>query len=137
MSTMNPQPPLVCSAADIIPANNIIFHLNDGLVEVLKITPTEFFVRGVKVEQGEGEAKAVYDAFCEWLQKSKQESLSPRENVTSESFKVFKRNVLPKSWIAVSKDALNNHSTWIASSECPDCMFPNNGHLQYSNGKSK
>ena len=50
--------------------NNIVFLLDEGKTEAMKITPDGFFVRGVQVEQGEGEAKAVYDAFCSWLQTS-------------------------------------------------------------------
>lgn len=36
-------------------------------VEMLRITRDGFFVRGVKVEQGEGEAQAVYEAFMTWM----------------------------------------------------------------------
>jgi hypothetical protein len=34
---------------------------------VLLITPDKFIVRGVEVEQGEGEAQKVYDAFVDFL----------------------------------------------------------------------
>lgn len=34
---------------------------------MLRISPDGFWVRGEKVPQGEGEAKAVYDAFVSWL----------------------------------------------------------------------
>ena len=35
--------------------------------EMLKITKDGFYVRGVKVEQGPGEAEAVYTAFKEFM----------------------------------------------------------------------
>ena len=41
--------------------------LNAGQDEMLKITPTGFYVRGVAVEQGAGEAAAVYQAFKQWM----------------------------------------------------------------------
>ena len=46
--------------------NDIIFNAgtND---EMLKITQDGFYVRGVRVEQGPGEAEAVYKAFKEFM----------------------------------------------------------------------
>lgn len=46
--------------------NNITFHAakND---EMLKITSDGFYVRGVKLEQDEQEARKVYEAFHSWL----------------------------------------------------------------------
>jgi len=35
--------------------------------EMLKITPAGFWVRGVKVPQGPDEARAVYEAFQQWM----------------------------------------------------------------------
>jgi hypothetical protein len=35
--------------------------------EMLKITRTGFYVRGVKVEQDDKEAQLVYNAFKEWM----------------------------------------------------------------------
>ncbi len=46
--------------------SNITFNAekND---EMLKITSDGFYVRGVKLEQDEQEARRVYDAFHSWL----------------------------------------------------------------------
>ena len=38
-----------------------------GGEEMLRVSPDGFWVRGVKVEQDEGEAQAVYDAFKQWM----------------------------------------------------------------------
>ena len=38
-----------------------------GGEEMLKIGPTGFWVRGVKVEQDAQEAQAVYNAFKQWM----------------------------------------------------------------------
>ena len=50
---------------------NICFHAGNSLdhaqTEMLKITKTGFYVRGVKVEQDDREAETVYNAFCEWM----------------------------------------------------------------------
>ena len=35
--------------------------------EMLRVGPDGFWVRGVKVEQDEGEAQAVYNAFKQWM----------------------------------------------------------------------
>lgn len=45
--------------------NSVIINLNQ--TEWIKITDNGFWVRGVKVEQDEKEAKTVYDAFREFL----------------------------------------------------------------------
>lgn len=50
---------------DIAPAD-ISFHTAAG-ESMMRITPDAFYVRGVQVEQGEGEAQAVYEAFKTWL----------------------------------------------------------------------
>lgn len=38
-----------------------------GGSEMLKITPAGFWVRGIKVPQGPDEARAVYEAFQQWM----------------------------------------------------------------------
>jgi hypothetical protein len=48
--------------------NSVNFML-DNNEEVMSIRQDGFYVRGVKVEQNEDEAKKVYDTFCEWLSK--------------------------------------------------------------------
>jgi hypothetical protein len=50
-------------------AGNIVFHAGTDLDsgEMLKITQTGFYVRGVKVEQDDREAQLVYNAFKEWM----------------------------------------------------------------------
>lgn len=58
----NPSPVLSVSAP---PASNIVLHA--GPAEMLKITENAFYVRGVAVEQGPGEAAAVYAAFKQWM----------------------------------------------------------------------
>ena len=45
--------------------NNII--CSAGSVEMLRIGPNGFWVRGIKVEQDEQEAQAVYNAFKQWM----------------------------------------------------------------------
>lgn len=40
---------------------------DSGNGEMLKVTKDGFYVRGVKVEQGPGEAEAVYAAFKEFM----------------------------------------------------------------------
>lgn len=44
---------------------NIDFYAQD--TTMLSIREDGFYVRGVKVEQDENEARAVYDAFSNWL----------------------------------------------------------------------
>lgn len=41
--------------------------LNAGSTEMIKISPEGFYVRGQAVEQGPGEAEAVYAAFKQWM----------------------------------------------------------------------
>lgn len=45
---------------------DIVKFFSGGEV-ALEISNGGFYVRGVKVEQGDGEAEAVYKAFKEWL----------------------------------------------------------------------
>ena len=47
------------------PENNITLLANNS--EMLKVSADGFYVRGVKLEQDEKEAKAVFDAFHGWL----------------------------------------------------------------------
>ena len=49
------------------PEANSIVMCGKADEEMLKITDTGFWVRGVKVEQDEQEAKAVYEGFKAWL----------------------------------------------------------------------
>ena len=46
-------------------ANDI--HLTAGGEEMLRVAKDGFYVRGVKVEADEKEAKAVYEAFKSWM----------------------------------------------------------------------
>jgi hypothetical protein len=51
-------------------AGNIVFHAGNSLednTEMLKITKTGFYVRGILVEQDDKEAEIVYNAFREFL----------------------------------------------------------------------
>lgn len=48
---------------------NIIFWLRDN-AEIMSIRPDGFYVRGVKLEQDEKEAREVYDAMKLWLKNS-------------------------------------------------------------------
>ena len=50
-------------------AGNIVFHAGTDLdsSEMLKITQTGFYVRGIKVDQDDKEAEIVYNAFKEWM----------------------------------------------------------------------
>ena len=47
------------------PKNDIT--LRSGTTEMLKISEDGFYVRGVKLEQDDTEAKQVYNCFKEWL----------------------------------------------------------------------
>jgi hypothetical protein len=49
------------------PEQDTIILSAGGDQEMLKITKDGFYVRGVKVEQDEKEAEAVYKAFKRWL----------------------------------------------------------------------
>lgn len=46
-------------------SDSIVFNAADN--EMLKVTQDGFWVRGVRVEQGPGEAEAVYAAFKEFM----------------------------------------------------------------------
>ena len=48
--------------------NSVNFML-DNNEEIMSIRQDGFYVRGIKLEQDEDEAKKVYDTFCEWLSK--------------------------------------------------------------------
>jgi hypothetical protein len=48
------------------PTPNNIICLAGG-EEMLRVGPDGFWVRGVKVEQDEKEAQAVYNAFKQWM----------------------------------------------------------------------
>lgn len=48
------------------PPNNTIV-LCSGTTEMLKVSEDGFYVRGVKLEQDDREAKQVYNCFKEWL----------------------------------------------------------------------
>jgi hypothetical protein len=50
-------------------AGNIVFHAGPDLEksEMLKITKTGFYVRGIPVKQDDREAEIVYNAFKEFL----------------------------------------------------------------------
>ena len=55
----------VFSIASTSTTSNIVLFA--GADEMLKITQDGFYVRGVKVPQDEREAKAVYEAFLQWM----------------------------------------------------------------------
>lgn len=55
-------PSMIVSAT---PSNNIVLH--SAGTEMLRVADDGFYVRGVRVEQDETEAKQVYDAFKSWL----------------------------------------------------------------------
>lgn len=47
--------------------NTITFTMGNASSEMIRISPEGFWIRGVKVEQDEKEAKIVYEAFKQWL----------------------------------------------------------------------
>lgn len=49
------------------PPSSVAFHTSPEDVPMLTISENGFWVRGVKVEQDENEAKNVYNAFCQWM----------------------------------------------------------------------
>lgn len=51
----------------LVMEDTFIFRLENPAHEVLRFTANEFYVRGVKVDTGPGEAKAVFDAFKQWV----------------------------------------------------------------------
>lgn len=62
----NPKPVMTIHGADnTVNANTIAMH--SGTVEMLKITPQGFWVRGKLVEHDDKEAEAVYNSFRQWL----------------------------------------------------------------------
>jgi hypothetical protein len=48
------------------PSNNIIFFAKDS-TEMIRIAPDGFYVRGVKLEQDETEARQLFDALMGFL----------------------------------------------------------------------
>lgn len=51
--------------------NTIVFSTDNGSKEMLSIKKDGFYVRGVRVEQDEHEARKVYDTFVEWMKTTK------------------------------------------------------------------
>jgi len=47
--------------------NTITFCAGTPSTEMLKVAPNGFWVRGIKIEQDEQEAKRVYEAFKGWM----------------------------------------------------------------------
>jgi hypothetical protein len=47
--------------------NTITFQAGNPSVEMLKVSPKGFWVRGVKVPQDDREAETVYNAFKSWM----------------------------------------------------------------------
>lgn len=47
--------------------NTITFAAGNPNVEMLRVSPQGFWVRGVKIEQDEKEAQTVYEAFKAWM----------------------------------------------------------------------
>jgi hypothetical protein len=47
--------------------NTITFAAGNPNVEMLKVSPEGFWVRGMKVEQNDKEAETVYNAFKAWM----------------------------------------------------------------------
>ena len=62
---MNPIVTISPSDESQVP-NTVRFYAGNS-VEMLRISPEGFWVRGVKVNQGSKESKQVYQAFTEWL----------------------------------------------------------------------
>ena len=56
---------LILKSVSAPPENNIVFHA--GPAEMLKVTEDGFYVRGVKIEADEKEAKEVFRAFKQFL----------------------------------------------------------------------
>lgn len=55
------------TGGDVMFNVNVADEEGTHMVEMLRITPTGFYVRGVKAPTGDGEAKEVYEAFLAWL----------------------------------------------------------------------
>ena len=49
--------------------DNSVNFMIDNNEEIMAIRQDGFYIRGVKLEQDDKEAKKVYDTFCEWLSK--------------------------------------------------------------------
>lgn len=47
--------------------NTITFVTGNPSVEMLKVSPDGFWVRGVKIKQDDKEAETVYNAFKAWM----------------------------------------------------------------------
>lgn len=62
-TNLNPTPVMVMTSKES--GNNIVF--NAGSEEMLRITETGFYVRGVRVPADDQEAQAVYDSFKQWM----------------------------------------------------------------------
>ena len=60
----------VSEEATPVEENTIVFRIDEPQVEVLKVTPEGFYVRGKKVEQDDNEAQTVYNAFVDFLKES-------------------------------------------------------------------
>lgn len=60
-------PAPILTIADTGESNNIELFAGPTETAMLKVTKDGFYVRGVKVEQDEKEAQAVYKAFHQWL----------------------------------------------------------------------
>ena len=63
------------------PTNISFFDTNvtDSNEELLRITKDGFYVRGVKLEQDENEARALFEALSEWVFTS-QKTLNEKTN---------------------------------------------------------
>lgn len=62
-----PVSPAVISSAPRFEPQSFVFFKQENSEELLKIGPDGFWVRGVKVEQGPGEADEVYRAFLDFM----------------------------------------------------------------------
>lgn len=69
MSFTYQQPPqtLFSLNTDRIETENNTMNFYAGSDKMLTIAHDGFYVRGVKIEQDENEAKKVYDSFTQWL----------------------------------------------------------------------
>lgn len=67
ISTVLPGAVFIDTQAMEAARNTITFNAGTPSTEMLKVGPNGFWVRGVKVEQDEQEAKRVYEAFKAWM----------------------------------------------------------------------
>lgn len=58
-----------------LPKDNFITFYT-GNKEMLSFSPDGFYVRGIKIEQDENEAKHVHDTFISWLQNATERKKS-------------------------------------------------------------